>query len=60
MENKEHPDNSPAKMAFRKGFLFGFYDENGPKTPDELKRHNPHPVGTEEHTAWEEGYYSNM
>ncbi len=52
--------NSPVKMAYRGGFLFGFYDEQGPRSPDELKESNPYPEGTEEHQSWIDGYYSNL
>ncbi len=51
--------NSPERMAWRKGFLAGQYDDY-PKTEDELDGTNPYVKGTAEHAAYTEGYYSNL
>ena len=51
-------ENSPEKMAFRKGFLYGLYE--GWKEPHELATVCPYPAGSSEAEAWIKGFYNNL
>ena len=56
-KNQDYSESE--EVAWKKGFLFGFY-EDYPKDEHQLLNFNPFPVGSSEHDAWVAGYYSNL